>query len=351
MVRRVGVLLATLGLVACDFPTELPSWEQTWVVPAEEVRISVAELLPTGVGLNPTGTAFRVEVPEIRISTSLGELCPACAALNGQTVPKPEFSVRLTEAASLPEDLVSAVLAGGSLDVTLGHSFSFDPLRPGGGTASRGHMVISIASNGTIVARDSVSGHDHAFPAGSVLARSLPVRAGTVTNRLELEVRIYSPAGGTTMIRTADTLGVAVGAGFVDVAEATLRATGLAAAPTRTPLRFDLDDDLLERIERGALRVAAHNPFNLSGSLVLSFDLGDQSIERTVAVEPGTFSRRLEFTGSEIRDILAAPESELIASGTLSAPGGTVTVTPTQELVMDASFELVVLVGGMDGGA
>jgi hypothetical protein len=350
MVRRTIFLLAVLSLAGCDFPTELPRWEQTWVVPVESVSIGVAELLPAGVTLNPAGSAFRATLPEVRVSTSLGELCPACALLNGMVVPKPEFTATLGASAPLPADLVAAVLAGGAVDMTVGHSFSFDPLRPDDDPTNRGYLVTSVTSAGTVVARDSVSGRDQAFPAGVDLEPSLAIRPVAVTNELDVTLLIYSPAGDPTVIRTADTLGLHVAGGFVDVTEATVRLAALSIEPTIVSTGFDLDADVIDRIVRGAARVEASNPFQIEGSLTLRFEAGQRVIEKTVLLEPGTFSRRVEFSGDELRAILGSANVELVVSGTVSAPSGTVTVTPTQQLTLETSFELVIRVGDTEGG-
>jgi hypothetical protein len=350
MGRRSIFLLAALGLAGCDFPTEPPRWEQTWVVPGESVTIGVAELLPADVTLTPDGTAFRVAVPEVRVSSSLGELCPACAPLNGMVVPKPEFTATLSARAALPAELEAAVLAGGFVDMTVGHSFSFDPLRPDGDPMNRGYLAATVTSGGSEVARDSISGRDQAFPSGTNLRPSLAIQPVSVTNELGIQLRVYSPAGDPTMIRMADTLGLRVTGSFIDVSEARIRVADLSLEPTVVSMGFDLDEDVTDRIMRGAVRLEVSNPFQIEGSLTLRFDLGHGVIEKTVLIEPGTFSRRVEFSGPELRAILASADVDLVVSGSVSAPGGSVTVTPTQQLVLDASFELVILVGDTDGG-
>ena len=83
MLRR-SVLLALVGLAACEFPTEAPKWEQTWVVPGESITVSVAELLPTGVDLTTDSSAFSTTAPGSSLSFSLSEMCgSACDIANG----------------------------------------------------------------------------------------------------------------------------------------------------------------------------------------------------------------------------------------------------------------------------
>ena len=97
-VRARLTLLLLAAVSACDVPTKLPSWDQTWLIPGDSTRVSVSELLPkTGeltvstFGGQPV-FALNVTAPAT-ISRSLGQVCSACAAANGTTVPKPAISV------------------------------------------------------------------------------------------------------------------------------------------------------------------------------------------------------------------------------------------------------------------
>jgi hypothetical protein len=348
MIRPSRLLGAALIVAACDLPSETPRWEQTWVVPAAAVSLGVADLLPAGVGLTDDGTAFTATSSPIALAATLGELCPPCAAADGMTVPKPAFTVTLTETATLHQDLVSAALAGGSVEITLEHTFSFDPLRPAGPTGPRGYVLLVLTSEGAVVARDSISGEDRAFPPHLPLRSTLPVEPVTVSNELVLEVRIHSPAGDPTVIRSSDRLTVAVPPAEVRIARATIRATGLQVAPTRTTLGFDVDPGMLDRIRSGALRLSVRNPWDVTGRLDVRFELDDRAIERSIGIQPGSFTRRLELTGQELRDLLGASTLELVTAGQVTAAGGTLVVTPDQELVLETDLELVILVGGRE---
>ena len=43
-IARLGLLLLVV-VGACDVPTKLPSWDQTWLIPGDSTRVSVSELL------------------------------------------------------------------------------------------------------------------------------------------------------------------------------------------------------------------------------------------------------------------------------------------------------------------
>jgi hypothetical protein len=348
MIRRGIILLAALSVAACDLPTEPPRWEQTWVIPAEPLSVSVAELLPASVTLSEDGALFRVATTPVAVSASLADMCGSCAALDGTTAPKPGFTATLNAVSPLPGGLLGAALAGGSVEVVLEHDFDFDPLRPSADPAQRGYLLLTVTSNGALVAGDSISGEDTAFPAGAPLTSSIPVQAVTVSGALELEIRIYSPPGDEAQIRASDTLGVTMPVTLVDVLEATIHATDLDLGATVETLEFDLDESLLDRVRRGALRFDVHNPFQVTGSLELRLDVGARVIDRSVAIEPGDFSRRIELSGTDLRDILGAAAVTVTTTGSVSAAGDMLTVRPSQELVLEPSIEVVLLMGGQE---
>src|SRR6266516_889083 len=37
-------LVALAAITACEVPTKLPSWDQTWLIPGDSTRVSVSEL-------------------------------------------------------------------------------------------------------------------------------------------------------------------------------------------------------------------------------------------------------------------------------------------------------------------
>lgn len=351
MIPRGIILLAGLGLVACDIPTEPPRWEQTWVLPAERLAISVAELVPPTVDLAEDGTVFRFTTSPVAVAATLAEMCGPCVQLDGTTVTKPEFTATLSAVSPLPEDLLAAMLAGGQVELVLEHNLAFDPLRPSADPSRRGYLLLSVTSDGALVADDSISGDDTAFPAGTPLTASLPIQAVAVAGALELEIRIHSPEGDATRIGASDTLGVTMPATVVDVSEVTVRVADLELGATTTALDFAVDDWMLDRIRRGALRFQVQNPFDLTGTLEIRLDTGSRTIERTVSVEPGDFSRRIDLSGAELLDIMGAASVTVTTAGNLSAAGDALTVTPTQELVLEPSFEVVLLMGGSEAGS
>jgi hypothetical protein len=350
MVRRTVVTLAAVGLAACEFPTEMPRWEQTWEVPGERITVSVAELLPAGVTISDDGASFVTDAPGTSLQLTLSEMCPtACAPFDGMVAPKPAFGDTITTSTALPADLVSATLSGGSFSATMAHNFNFDPLRPSVDPDNpRGFIVVRITSNGNVVAEDSIDGADRAFPEGTSLTPSLLVQPVTVTDTLDIEIRIFSPAGDNTTIELSDTLGITVDPSTLEIAQATVNAASLTIDGEESTMDFGgVDDALVERVQSGVLVVDVSNPFTVTGSLDMTFTLPFRTIQRSLAIAEGSYQERLEFSGDELRDLLGSETVGVTTSGTIAASGagGTVTIDPTQVLTLDNDFELVVLIG------
>lgn len=353
MVRRSVVTLAVVGLAACEFPTGLPQWEQTWEVPGERITVSVAELLPTGVDISDDGASFVTEAPGTSVRFSLSDMCPTeCAALDGSFAPKPAFGDTIVTTTTLPADLVSATLSGGAFSATMAHNFNFDPLRPSQDTANpRGYIVMRISSNGFVVAEDSIHGDDQAFPEGTSISPELLIQPVDVTDTLQIEIQIYSPAGDPTTIELADTLGVTLDPSTIEIAEATVNAASVPIDGEPVTMDFaGMDSTLVDRVQSGALVFDVSNPFTVTGTLDMTFNLPSGAIQRSLTVAEGEYQERLEFDGSELRDLLGSETVELVTSGTIAASGagGTITINPTQVLTLDNDFELVVLIGPME---
>lgn len=351
MLQRSLAALVLIGLAACDFPTEPPRWDQTWVVPAERFTVNAAEFLPTDIDVNDDTTVFVSETPEASIRFDLGEVCGvACVLLDGFEAEKPAFTDTLSTTADLPADLVRATLAGGSLQATVVHSFNFDLLRPSSDPSDpRGFMVLRASSNGNVVASDSISGEDTTFPGGTVITPDLPIQPVDISNTLDIELIVYSPTGDTTTIETSDTLRVTVEPSTVEISEITVTVDAVTIDPVTTTMDFSgLDATLVDHVESGSLLFDGSNPFPVTGTLDVSFQGIAPTIERSLTVTEGTFEEAMAFSRSELRAILGTDAVDVVSTGTVTATDGTVTVTPAQELTLDADFELVVLIGPME---
>ena len=339
-----AALAGLLAVAACDFPTELPNWETRWVVPAEDVAFPVADLLPAGVGVAPSGDAFEIDLAAVAFSRSLQQLCSACGILDGLTAPKPPFTISFGDEVLLPEGLVSARVVSGGIEVRLSHDFPFDPLRPA--ALARGHLVLTVRSGSVVLARDSLSGTAVALPPGSVVSRTLPLQAGTVTGPLEIGVALHSPAGDLVVIDLDDRLTVAVPAVRVRVADVRVRVTDEPLATSAAQLDFgSVDAAVADRVRSGAVLLRIQNPFDVSGAFSLSLSAPGATIVRTLDIAPGMSQARLELTGDEIRSLLGQSDVRLSITGRASSPAAGTEVAPGDAIAVSARLELVVSTG------
>lgn len=340
--RTLPVLLGALlsvGLAACEFPTEVPKWDTTWVVPADSTTIGVSSLLPASVTTTSNGSAFLLSVTPVSLSQSLGQLCGAtCTALQGMTVPKPALSNTVTSTISLPGDVVS--VSGGQLPVTLSHDFTFDPLRPAAGVY--GYIVVTATSGATVLAKDSLAGETLDFPAGVVRTRTLAL-AGAVDGPVTVTIKTFSPAGGTATIDLSDRLAVTTPT-QVQFSQAQVRVANrtISAADVELDLA-DIDEAVTDRTKGGALLLSLSNPFAVTGNLALTITAPNTVITKTVALAQGTTSARVEFNQQEIKAILGGGPVRIRASGAVCGSGAcTTTVTPGQTVSIATRLELTI---------
>jgi hypothetical protein len=338
---RRSIPALCLFMAACDVPTELPRWNTRWVVPLDSTVVSVGSLLPSGVEVTADGSAFQLSLPGTTISLSLADICGApCAAFNGRVVPKPAFTSTLHSTIALPADVASVTLTGGRLDVQFSHSFSFDPIRPGG--SARGSVTTSFTSGGATLARDSVLGVQTALPANTPLARTLTLAAGRVTPVVDLDVTLASPAGDPVRIDTSERFTVSATPSQVRASEATIRVRNRSITARQVALHLDdVDQTVIDRAQGGAIRFELVNPFQVSGTLDVSITAPGVSIRKPIQAGPGTTQGRIELTRAELRSILGRPDVRLSATGTVSAPQGTISVRPSQALRIRTRLELV----------
>lgn len=333
--------MAALALTACDFPTAPPRVETTFVVPGEETELSVAELLPASVSVSASGATFQLEVPGSTFARTLSQMCPPCAAFDGAVVPKPAFTFTFGDDLALPAQVVSATLAGGSVELRLTHDFGFDPIRPS--ASSRGEITATLRSGGALLGQTIIRGTDTALPSGGTLTRTIPLQAGEVSGPLEVEITLTSPEGDPVRVDADAAFSVTIDPGPLAISRTTVDVQSQSVSVESVTLDTqDVDSALVERVRGGAVLVDLSNPWPVSGELTLHLD----GITRVLQLAPGATTQRVELSGSEMRQILGRVVT-LSVEGTL-APASAVTLTPDQRLILDTTLSLVVELGGSE---
>jgi len=344
----------TAAVVACDIPTEAPQWEQRWILPADRTTVGVEELLPADVWVTPDRSAFTVQVDPLFFQESLGSLCPACAPLEGLSVPKPAFEGEFHESVELPEDVEAAEVRSGRVVVAARNGFGFDPIRPPGG--SPGTITLSLREGspaGTLLAQVLVDGATTSFGPGTLLTRSLEY-SGPVGATLVVTVTVDSPAGGLDsshwiQVRLANSLRVTATPQLLEVTSALIRVGGRSFDLIDTDLDVEgLEEELVERVRSGAFLFEISNPWSIGATFDLTVrgpTLGSP-IVKTVSVPAASSSTVVvEFTQEELRSFLGKPGVTLSGRGTVAPGADPITVTPLQVLTIETMLDLVLLVG------
>lgn len=342
---RPGRWLPALGILllgGCDIPTEIPRWDTTWIIPVEGTSVGVTSLLPSSVSTVANGSQFAVSIQPVTFSQNLGQLCPPCIALHGQTVPKLEFTRSFSGNTALPSEVLSAQLTSGGVTARLQHDLSFDPIRPS--ASARGRIVLVLTSGARELSRDTINGVTTAFPPGQALVRNLALSAGPVSGVLTLSVELFSPAGDPVTIDRTDILTVTATPQSILLSEAQIRVTNRTVSANEAELDVgEIDDAVADRVRSGALLLNLDDALSFSGNLTFTATAAQMApIQKTVALQAGATSARLDFTEPEIRSILANSPVVVNMSGTVSTPVGGTTIRPSQVFEVGAQLELTI---------
>lgn len=374
-------MLGFVCLTSCDVaqvaldPT-FPGVVQTWNLPASDMSIGVAELLPTGVDTNPTKTAFIVSVGGINYTRQLAPNCAACQAITGTTAPKPDFTINpgSGSSTSLPANVVSAQVLGATMTYSIQNGFTFDPLFVNPSTpasTNQGWMIITISSGSFVLARDSIrggvppgGGAAVTLAAGATFNRTLLpcttapagqtcIQSGPINGPIAVDLFVRSPAGEPVFMDAFRSLTATASVSNLQVASATIN---VSSAPMDSDdpqeLPADLPESMVDNIESGALEMTITNPFAVTGNVNINFAVRPGlSYTKTIAMPSATSAvRTVSFTGDELRNILKgngenSPTLFSMSGAVSSLPGG-ILVTPSQTVSISNRIVFAVRIGG-----
>ena len=347
--RTLPVLPIALLVVGagCDLPTETPWWETRWKIPGEDTRVGADAFLPDGVTLSGDGDAFLVDLEQATDFRTLGELCPLCVPLDGQTAPKPAFEGTMEFMGPLPEDLEETLLEDGVLVLQFEHEFSFDPIRPGATPGSLEILVWDGANGGRLLADSTISGAVDAFPPGITRRVELQLEPGIMLDGLFVEIHLDSPEGDPTEIRADDLLDAWFRPEPLRVTSARVQAAAREVTLETTELDVgDLDEEIVERVLEGGADILLQNPFDVTVDMGLRIS-GPETpdLTRELVIVPGTSTARLDFSGTELRSMLGRPNVILEGVGTVREDADPVDLAPQDEVSLRVTLDLTVRMG------
>lgn len=356
--RKLLPVLAAVSLAACNFPTEPIEVEQRWVVPLEETRFGVAELLDANeVTVNADSSAFLVAFDPVQFQETLGTLCAAC--VDGTTVPKPPFLNSFDSDVALPSTVSAVSLSSGQVEVVLENGFNFDPLRPGGGLTGDITIEIIDSSDGESLGTLQLDGATEALPAFTTRTETIALAAATIEGSLRATVTVNSPLGdpvtldnGLFITATATPTDIVVSGASVDVS---------GEAVDLDPVELDLEDvdetvsDQLRCDPTGfgstgrcSFVLDVQNPFGIASDFTLRIirpGLPDL-VKSALVSSSATSVTRVNFTDAEVRSLLGRAGVRLEGSAAVSPTAGVISVSPGDELVLEAQLDATISVGG-----
>lgn len=327
---------AAMALTACDVPTEPPMFEPRWVIPADGTSLALDELLPAGV--TEAGNAFDISVNPVSAFETLGDLCgTACQVLNGLTAPVPDFTGSFQSTQSLPGDVESAEISGGTIDLTITNGFSFDPLENAGST-----VTISIADDltGTVLGELVLDDTDALVP-GVTVTETITFQPGSVTGPLRATTSVDVVGGQTAFIDVTDAIDVTATIQSLLVASVTVDVGSRNVSIEARELEFeDVPEDVVDRIQSGAVVLEIDNPFSVTFDGTL--DIGTTSKPFSISGD-GPSTVTIEYTGAELRSFFDAAGVSLSGAGV--ANGTSVVIQPGQEILFEATLDFTLLIG------
>ena len=340
--------LAAFSLTGCDVPTELPALETRWVIPSEDTRFGVAQLLPNAVSVTTTGNAFVVDFSPVTFSETLGSLCAACIALDGQTVPKPPFLGSLTSEVPLPSRVVAISVVSGDVVIDLDNELNFDPLRPAAGAFGEITVMVSDDADGDVLGTLTIDGAATPLPPGGTLTRTLTLAAATVEGSLAVTVMLDSPLGDAVTLDISDRVSATVTPTAIVVSSATIDAAATEVSFDPQTIDTDLDPDMTDRIQAGSFVLDVTNPFGVTADFDLSID--GPSIDpivksETIGTAP-TSTIVIPFTVAEIRSFLDQESVTLTGGAVVDPSAAPFPVMPGEELVLSGKLDLILRIGG-----
>ncbi len=346
--RLLAAALGASALAACNIPTDLPILDTRWVVPAEDTRFGVGELLPGDVSITADSSAFLVDFDPVTYSEGLGTLCPACAVADGTTVPKPPFVGTFSSTIDFPPEVSSVTVLDGEVALQIQNGLNFDPLRPASGAYGSMTITITDDADGHVLGTLTLDGTTTSMAPGSTLNTTLPLSAETIDGSLKATTTVDSPLGDPVTIDSS--LQVSVTASPMNIRVANVTVAVADRSVDLDPVSMDVQDvdkDLANHVQAGAFLVDVTNPFGVSATFQLSISGPTFSpIQKTAAIGPDpTSSIEIDLTGEEIQRFLGEQNVVLEGGGVVDSSAPPVTVLPGQELVLSAKLDLTIRIG------
>ena len=188
-----------------------------------------------------------------------------------------------------------------------------------------------------------------AFAPGATLMTNVALNPASLEGGIETTIVLDSPTGDPVTIDASDQISVDAVPSAIRVASVEIDVAGQNV--DFDPVDLDLEDvdtELAERVESGSFILDIVNPFAVAADFDLEIDGPTIApIQKSASIGPEAESTvTISFTGEELRSFLGEPNVVLTGGAVVDAAAGSIVVTPGQELVLEASLDLVLRIGG-----
>ncbi len=341
--------LVALGASACEYPSTAPIVDTEWAAPVESTRFGVGDLLPGSVTIPADSSAFVVDFDPVSFGTSLGAICPPCAAADGFTVPKPAFNDSFGSTLDFPAEVSSVTILDGTVSIQVTNGLNFDPINPAAGSTGSFSIELRDGADGDLVASTFVDGATTSFAPGTTLDLVMDVQPVTLDGAVSTTVAVDSPLGDPITLDSSLSISVSASIDQLRVSEVAIDVSGEVV--NIDPVSFDFEEfgeEIRDRVVSGAFTIDVTNPFGVAADFQVSIAGPTIStIQKSLSIVGlAEESARIDFTGTEIADMLGQPNVTLSGGAVVSNTAGIVVVRPGEELVLDATLDFVLRVGG-----
>ena len=356
--HRTARLVLTGLLAACEIPSEAPILQQTWIIPGDSATVSVAELLPSNVGLNVGRTAFTVTIPAPpTFNSTLGALCGQAACQSTVTVvaPVPAFTSSgsaLSTTVAFPAGVTAATVSGGTLNLSITNNLGFDPLRTNGAVAPFGSVAVTLTSGAT-TSTTTFAGAARTMANGATTVFAVPLPTGVYTGSIAVALAFTVAAGGNASLNASNAISIGTSVASLTLTQATVVVNNDAV--NTPPSAFDLAGaDFANQVESGALLLDILNPFTAGATMSVVIaapaqaGAGAVSITRALVIPATpTSTASIALSKLELKSLLGKSNVTMAVTGTATGTGAgnTVTVAPAQQITLRTKVRLVLNVG------
>ena len=234
------------------------------------------------------------------------------------------------------------MISSASIEIDIENGLSFDPIAGGGSLT----VTISDGQGGDPLGEVVVDGTTDEIPANSTLTPTISIDSKSIGTTFFASVEVASLGGQVSLINTSHQITVRVTTTSMLVSSATVNVTSRSVEFDDEPLDVeDIEEDVVDRIKEASLLLDIVNPFGVSVEATIVIGTTGDPVPKQLSIDASaTSSTSISYTTDELRKWLG--QSDVTFSGSGTASGGSITVSPGQEMTIDVTLDATIEFGG-----